>query len=671
MSLERPTLDDRTYADLMEQMRDRIPIHSESWTDHNVHDPGITILEMLAWLAESYSYRLDRETDAHLRKYLSLVGVEPRQPSPANVRLVVDTPGTAADHVLPVGTRLVPTSGETDNRFTTSEPIRLTGAAIERVIVSHDRGRIDQTSANASADRQFHAFGEHATAGSALYLGLRGDPFDMDGDPNPLDIHLAVDETGLPPPASHGNCPVEFDPSIMVSWEYCLNHAKWFDDKAWAPFEVLADRSDSLYRPGTVRLAPPERTWDRAGAADVRVLDTTPGPAWIRCRLEIAGYEIPPRLERVALNVVSAVQTTNHGPARLAPVADYGETTSARPHQRFAFPDDPILDASIVVETADSDQKRWTEVPDFDAVGPEGRCYVRDATEGWIQFGDGRRGAIPPAGATVLATEYTVGGGSEGNVGFANEWQVETIPEDSDGTPVPTDVRSLTGTNLTPLGAAIGGADAESTVSAIRRARRDRNSPTRCVSAADYEAVAASTPGLRVGRTAAWVADTDTPDPTTHVVVIPYTVADSRPKPSSGFLAAVRRHVERHRLVGERVIVDPPTYIDIQASVTVRAAAGYEVATVESAVADALDEFLDPLSGFKGDGWPFGRPVYQSELYDVVADVDGVTRINNVVIRSTGTNADTAEGAVSLPPSALVAPGNHAVTVQTDKGWSS
>jgi hypothetical protein len=71
VGLRVPELDDRTYAELLEDVRKRIPVLAPSWTDHNAHDPGVTLLETLAWVAEAYRYRLDRVTDDHRRTYLS------------------------------------------------------------------------------------------------------------------------------------------------------------------------------------------------------------------------------------------------------------------------------------------------------------------------------------------------------------------------------------------------------------------------------------------------------------------------------------------------------------------------------------------------------------------------------------------------------------------------
>ena len=83
MSLALTNLDDRRWADLVEEGRALIPFYSPEWTDHNIHDPGITLIELFAWLAEMDIYRLNRIPDTHLRKFLALVGVYPEPPRPA------------------------------------------------------------------------------------------------------------------------------------------------------------------------------------------------------------------------------------------------------------------------------------------------------------------------------------------------------------------------------------------------------------------------------------------------------------------------------------------------------------------------------------------------------------------------------------------------------------
>lgn len=60
MPIPLPNLDDRRWAELVEQGRALIPLYSPEWTDHNASDPGITLMELLAFIAEMDVYRLNR-----------------------------------------------------------------------------------------------------------------------------------------------------------------------------------------------------------------------------------------------------------------------------------------------------------------------------------------------------------------------------------------------------------------------------------------------------------------------------------------------------------------------------------------------------------------------------------------------------------------------------------
>src|SRR5262249_5157637 len=87
MKVPLPNLDDRRWSDLVDEGRSLIPVYAPDWTDHNIHDPGITLLDLFAWIAEMDIYELDRITDAHKRKFLELVGIKIEPPRAARTVL--------------------------------------------------------------------------------------------------------------------------------------------------------------------------------------------------------------------------------------------------------------------------------------------------------------------------------------------------------------------------------------------------------------------------------------------------------------------------------------------------------------------------------------------------------------------------------------------------------
>ncbi len=75
MPIPLPNLDNRTFADLAAELRALIPRDAPAWTDHNLSDPGIMLIELFAWLTEATLYRLNRIPEASERRFLALLGV--------------------------------------------------------------------------------------------------------------------------------------------------------------------------------------------------------------------------------------------------------------------------------------------------------------------------------------------------------------------------------------------------------------------------------------------------------------------------------------------------------------------------------------------------------------------------------------------------------------------
>ena len=80
MPLPLPSLDKRTWSDLVSEARTLLPRYAPGWTDYNVHDPGVTLVELFAWLSEMLMFRADRVPPAEVRAFLRWFGVTPRAP---------------------------------------------------------------------------------------------------------------------------------------------------------------------------------------------------------------------------------------------------------------------------------------------------------------------------------------------------------------------------------------------------------------------------------------------------------------------------------------------------------------------------------------------------------------------------------------------------------------
>src|SRR5215475_6370970 len=90
MPLQIPTIDDRRYPELLDEALRRIPVHNPEWTNFNASDPGVTLIELFAFLTENLLYRSNQIPERNRRKFLSLLGV-PLQPASSARGLVTFT----------------------------------------------------------------------------------------------------------------------------------------------------------------------------------------------------------------------------------------------------------------------------------------------------------------------------------------------------------------------------------------------------------------------------------------------------------------------------------------------------------------------------------------------------------------------------------------------------
>jgi hypothetical protein len=85
MPLPTSPPDDRTFDQLVEEAKSLIPKHFPSWTDHNFSDPGITFMELFAFLMENAIYQINRVPDRSREHFASLLGVSRRSDEPTEM----------------------------------------------------------------------------------------------------------------------------------------------------------------------------------------------------------------------------------------------------------------------------------------------------------------------------------------------------------------------------------------------------------------------------------------------------------------------------------------------------------------------------------------------------------------------------------------------------------
>lgn len=138
MTIELPNLDDRRFKDLVDEVRALIPRYAPEWTDHNASDPGITLIELFAWVTESIFYRANRAHEASQARLLELLGADFKPARPASITLNVVAHGMTGERVIPAGETLtaVPPRGGGPLVFETIEDLWLRPSAMGQKVMT-------------------------------------------------------------------------------------------------------------------------------------------------------------------------------------------------------------------------------------------------------------------------------------------------------------------------------------------------------------------------------------------------------------------------------------------------------------------------------------------------------------------------------------------------------
>ena len=90
MPLQLPNLDDRDFEQLLEEAKRRIPVYTPEWTNFDIDsDPGITLVQLFAFLTESLLFRANRIPERDRLKFLQLLGVPLQKAAAAKGVIVI------------------------------------------------------------------------------------------------------------------------------------------------------------------------------------------------------------------------------------------------------------------------------------------------------------------------------------------------------------------------------------------------------------------------------------------------------------------------------------------------------------------------------------------------------------------------------------------------------
>ena len=642
MSALAPNLFDRRFQDFIEVGRARVRSLAPDWTDHNAHDPGITLMELLAWTAEAQLYSLARLRRDERVAYAALLGLEPSGTHAATGLLWRDRTDPSSSAAMLAHTQIIPTDsainvlGSADPTFRPTDRLLWVPGAIERLGLRTASGRtVDFTAVNDRGGPTFVPFGERPGRRDVLAMtfrardeaGLfgvrrqeaRGARWAIGVRTAPLLSMASTQSTDAP--SSPCTRPSRLD-ATLVSGDVRV------------PIAIVRDSSLGLLQTGVLLL-------DLDNVAD------SPAVFTIEFRAP-KGFARAPRLLQFEPNVVPIRQgRTITSELQIATGFPDWSFELGVPGLRFDAGEEPIR--SLAVGEPDG-LKAWTRCERLSAAGPEDRAYELDAPSGRVTFGNGVNGRVPPAAAHVLVT-YDVSDGADGNVTRNRSWHVTGFP-------------GAFGVNLDPIA---GGADPSDWNGQRREARRRSRDDHALVSSADVVAAAESLSLLEVAR--AWVVAPGSNTPRTGVVklvAMRSRATDSEPAQipeTRRWLDTIRSRLVRSMPLGARLSVVAPRYVEFSTRGTVEVSAGRDPDKVGIEINTQLRNRMRLVPGADGTApREPGVPVSRRDVVAWIRLVDGVSRVVSLqLVLRNGKTTDEVRVLASGLPRYIESP--HSITV--------
>lgn len=672
MSLIPPALDDRSYNDLVEEMLASIPAHTPEWTTPQIGDPGRTLIELFAWLADTILYRANLIPEKQRIAFLSLLGKKLRPAAAATgiISLVPDPAATSAVTVVKgaqvSGAPFFETLDEVD-------VLPITGQAYLKVPLTPDQAANAQplllslqqlygvtgingvTGANGSSDALVGYFTTPIFAGNtanAAGIDILGGSIDqclwialMTVKPG----NVAAVRATLGGASAEQTISLGFVPSlpagdplagpgtlapVPVTWQISGTTPGIYHSLALSG----EDTTKGLTQTGTVTLILPQAADIGAPPNDVRA-DAQAGVgskppriddpdvdsklvAWIR-----VGISSALTLNWAGINAVRIDQRTT---ASLIVIG----VSSGLAGQVFSVTQSQIDPATfqLDVDMPGLGFQLWQAVDDLSILQGPVPGYVLDPEAGTVTFGNQMQGLIPPIGQRLRVRQMRYGGGSAGNLAAGTLSKI--TGQDLTGRPV-------TGPSVQQPTPTTGGSDPETLDQAELRLPASLRHQDRAVTASDYRVLVEGMPGATVGRVEVLplfkpqTRDLHTPG-VVSVMVIPEAPGYGPPCPRADqtLLRSVYSYLDPRRPASSEMYVIGTEYIGLGISIAVEVLSGFGLLQVGSQVEQALRQCLWPLKpgGINKTGWPLGRVVRSLELEVIVSQVPGIAEVDGLLL---------------------------------------
>lgn len=333
MTLPSPYLDDRRFQGLVDEAKRLVQQRCPEWSDHNVSDPGVTLIEAFATMVDQLVYRVNRVPEKSYLTFLDLIGVRLHQPTAARTDVTFRLSAPQPEPVrVRAGTEVATVRTETEEAvvFTTVGELSIVPCEFAHLATWPTSGDALDRTEELALGRSVPCFGATPAPGDALYVGLSAA---VPSGVVVLRLDCSVEGVGVDPLRP---------PLVWEAW----------DGSAWKACEIEKDDTGGFNRSGELILHLPQ------GHTPAVVVRRTGG--WLRCRLVEAApgqptYMAPPVVRRITAFTIGATVGAVHAETVTDEVLGPAEGV---PGQIFTVSRPPVVPGDFVVEVADSEEAR-------------------------------------------------------------------------------------------------------------------------------------------------------------------------------------------------------------------------------------------------------------------------------------------------------------------------
>lgn len=637
------SLDDENFDTILNKAIDSIGKYQKEWTNYNPSDSGIVLLELFSWLQEMQRFYLEQNGMENEALYLELLGVEPTKRSPSEIVVQLLEPEPVKIHKN--------TGFYTEDFcFEPERAIWFDGEKIQDCYVQKADGKLLWRASSEDIRFGKWMFGEKPQTGDCFFIG-----FDRPVREN--QVHALYWILEEPKGEKRNPFIAGEDPHFS---DYRL---EYWDGDAWNECTVLTDETHGFLQSGFIY-------WQAATG-----LHEVENKYWLRIRLTFCEFDLPPRIKGIETQRVRLLQKETIAASMYLTLPeeedgiyhidlqDYFEPSeevelfvcrggiyerqellflendklefqykkkrkgkievlltirqktdrtvsweaTGFPYQVIDLQDSNIIGSRLQVlverEDAPGTYRLWKQVSHFWKAGSYEECYCFQEKEGVLLFGDGEHGKIPEGRILLIDCVRTFGADGRIKEGENLKWK--------------------NGTVFNPQ-AAVSGTQPESSRECLLSVTKRERNIQRAITNEDYEVLVKQTPGLLIHRVKAISDEQDK----NSITIIIETGMNKQHSLSPVYQQQVLKWLEKKRMIGTHIRLQPPVYIPIQVFAELEVHKGFSQA--EAWVRNEIKDF------FQIHMKSFGATFQYSQLYGTIDRIRCVAAIRNLTVTAQG-----------------------------------